>query len=193
MRKTHVLIALFIVSFGFSAHADKAKRNHKHRQHSHPDFHTPAYNQGVDPKVVEGVCRYETDSGRVKVHHNRNGSWDVGYCQNHRKVSKRQPRIPKDQASVNEAAKELRYWARQHKRFCVDMVRETNKCGKVIHGKWRGIRNCKRPHYWFIHYNHGFRVNKDTYDKKVACFIENGFKKCPKKRWKRMRPKKNNT
>ena len=151
------------------------------------DFHTPAHKKGISPKVLEGICRYESDSGRLKVNHNRNGSWDVGFCQNHRGVSKRQPKIPADQASIREASKEAQYWHRQHERFCINHYAETGECGSVIYGKWRGVKNCQRPHFWWSHYNHGFRVLKNNYDRKVACFIKNGFKKCSKQEWKQIK------
>lgn len=141
-------------------------------------FLAAAHSHNIDPTVLEGICRYETDSGRVLVHHNRNGSWDVGYCQNHRPPSSRRPPIPNQIDSIFEAAGELAYWKRQHRRFCVHMLNKRGTCGKVIYGKWRGITSCRRDHKWFSHYNWGFRVLRNGYDRGVKCFIKKGFEKC---------------
>lgn len=142
----------------------------------------------VDPAVLEGICRYESDSGRSKSRRNKNGTWDVGYCQNHGySKSDEVPEIPSNRASVREAAKELRYWRKQHSRFCEKLYTETGKCGEVRSGKWRGVKNCHRPHPWWGHYNWGFRVLTNNYDRKVQCFIDNGFKKCKKKRWREVK------
>ena len=144
------------------------------------DFVTAAARNRVNPIILEGICRYESDSGRDKLHHNRNGSWDVGYCQiNRLKKTKKPPRIPSDKFSLREGAKALAYWKKQHEHFCVYKLKKTGKCG--------GMKNCRRNHAWFGHYNWGFRVLKNSYDKKVQCFIDNGLKKCKKTQWRRIR------
>ena len=65
-------------------------------------FATEAANAGIDADILEGVCRYESDSGKYLAHHNENKTWDVGYCQNHRKKSSKQPAIPSDDDSIKE-------------------------------------------------------------------------------------------
>jgi len=171
------LVFLSLLFISLPAYADKEI-----------DVYTPAQKAGVNVLILEGICRYESDSGRVKVHRNKNGSWDVGYCQNHRGKTKKQPPIPRNQSSVNEAAKELQYWYTQHQRFCVDLYKETKKCGVVRHGKWRGVKRCHKPHFWWAHYNHGFRVLSNKYDYKVNCFIKNGFKRCHPRKWGQVKP-----
>jgi len=148
-------------------------------------FIKAAAKKKVDPVVLEGICRYESGSGRSKLHHNKNGTWDVGYCQNHR-YAKQQPRIPTNRRSIREAAGELAYWKRKHQKICVELVRDTGKCYYVRYGKRRGVRNCKRPHPWWEHYNHGYRVLRNNYGKKVQCSINNNFKKCKEKQWKQI-------
>ena len=144
------------------------------------DYRTPAKKYGVDPTVLEGLCRYESGNGRKKIHHNKKGSWDVGLCQNHRsKRTNKRPRIPSDKDSIREGAKELAYWKKQHQRFCIEGLANTGSCGPV--------KNCRRNHGWFGHYNWGFRVLSNHYDQKVQCFINNGFKKCEKREWKKIR------
>jgi hypothetical protein len=147
-------------------------------------FERYAAQYGIDPVLLEGICRYESDSGRRLRYKNKNGTWDVGFCMNHRPRSKQPPRIPSRRASIKEAARELAYWKRQHNRFCVHRYRKTGTCGSYKYGKWRGVKNCWRPHAWWGHYNWGFRVSKRRYDKKVKCFIDNGFKKCRKRQWR---------
>lgn len=137
----------------------------------------------VELLLLEGICRYESDSGRILVHKNKNGSWDVGYCMNHRKKSKNIPKIPSRASSIREAAKELAYWERQHNKYCVKLYEEKGKCGIYTRGKWRGVKDCWRPHFWWAHYNWGYRVLQNNYGHKVQCFIDNKFKKCDKNRW----------
>lgn len=133
----------------------------------------------VSNKILNGVCAYESDNGRILHHKNRNGSWDVGFCMNHRGDSEERPPIPSKEASYKEAEKELRYWKRMHFKFCVHHYLLTGECGEVKHGKWRGVKNCQRKHSWWSHYNTGFRVfGRDRYGARVACFIKSGFKKC---------------
>lgn len=147
-------------------------------------FKAQAKAKKVNPVVLEGICRYESGNGRVKHHHNKNGTWDVGFCQNHRYSTKdTAPAIPTNEESVKEAAVELSYWAKQHERFCVKMVEETGECGFQGAKKWIGVKNCKKPHPWWSHYNHGFRVLNNDYAQKVQCFIDNNFKKCKKNQW----------
>jgi len=150
-------------------------------------FQKEALRVGIDPVVLEGICRHESGNGMFKHHHNKNGTWDVGFCQNHRYTkSKKKPRIPTNAQSIREAAKELQYWHRQHERFCVHTLATTGKCGVVKHGKFRGIKNCKRPHPWWEHYNHGFRVLTNQYGKKAQCAMNNDFKRCKKKQWSKI-------
>lgn len=151
------------------------------------DFAAAAAEHNIPKKLLEGICKYESDSGRVKHHKNRNGSWDVGLCQNHRGKSTKRPRIPSDIDSVEEAAEELAYWKKAHNKFCVKHYNKTGKCGYVKHGKFRGVKDCTRNHHWFSHYNHGFRVLSNNYDSKVHCFMNNNFKKCSSKKWKTMK------
>lgn len=133
----------------------------------------------VGNKILNGVCAYESDHGRILYHKNRNGSWDVGFCMNHRGPSDERPPIPSKRASYKEAERELRYWKKMHSKFCVRHYLLTGTCGEVKYGKWRGVRNCQRKHSWWSHYNTGFRVfSKDRYGARVACFIKSGFKKC---------------
>jgi len=151
-------------------------------------FQATAKKYGVDAAVLEGICRYESGNGSKKWHRNKNKSWDIGFCQNHRTTtSDTRPKMPSDKASVREAARELLYWEKQHTKFCVKLYSSTGKCGYKKYGKWRGIKNCHRPHPWWGHYNWGFRVLKNNYDKKVQCFINNGFKKCKRKLWLQVR------
>lgn len=151
------------------------------------DFQRIAARHKVNPVILEGICRYESNHGQFKVHHNRNGTWDVGYCQNHRyDRGDNPPPIPGDRASIQEAARELKYWRKQHQKFCVDLYQSTGQCGKRRRRKWRGMKNCHRPHPWWGHYNWGFRVLKNNYDKKVQCFIDNGFKRCKEKKWRKV-------
>jgi len=157
-------------------------------------FNTIALKYAVDPVVLEGICRYESGNGRKKYHRNKNGSWDVGFCQNHRRKRKRRPRIPTDKASITEAARELRYWKKQHNKFCNVLYSKTKRCGSILYGKWRGVKNCWRPHPWWAHYNWGFRILRNNYDKKVQCFINNKFQKCKKTQWRMITfPKKNSS
>lgn len=144
------------------------------------DFAVAAAKYGVDATILEGICRYESDSGRIKLHRNKNGSWDVGYCQkNYGKKRQKKPKVPHDKVSLRQGAKALVYWKRQHERFCVRRLTKTGKCGAV--------KGCRRSHAWFGHYNWGFRVLKNGYDKKIRCFIDNGFKKCKRKVWRKIR------
>ena len=134
----------------------------------------------IDPIVLEGICRYESDNGRILFYRNKNGSFDVGFCMNNRRMGEPET-IPTKKQSIKEAAKELKYWKRQHERFCVKMLIETGKCGFTSSsGRWHGIKNCKRPHPWWAHYNWGFRTSNNGYDRRVMCFMKNGFKKCKK-------------
>lgn len=151
-------------------------------------FEKVASKYSVDSTILEGICRYESDSGRVKHHQNKNGTWDVGYCQNHLYYTGDEvPEIPSDRKSAKKAAKELKYWKHQHKRFCVDMVKETGECGFSSGKKWIGVKNCKKPHHYFSHYNHGFRVLSNNYGHKVYCFVENGFNRCSKEEWRKLK------
>ncbi len=144
------------------------------------DFVTAAEKYGIDATILEGVCRYESDSGRTKLNQNKNGSWDVGYCQkNYGKKRQKKPKIPSNKTSLRQGAKALAYWKEQHQRFCVKGLAKTGKCGSV--------KNCRRNHAWFGHYNWGFRVLKNGYDRKVHCFINNGFRKCKRKVWRKIR------
>lgn len=150
-------------------------------------FSQEATRAGINTRILKGVCHYESDFGHYLSHHNENGSWDVGYCQNHRtKKTKNHPAIPSDDASIVEAADELAYWKKQHQRFCVKLLNKTGECGSVKYGKWRGVKNCKQPHPWWGHYNWGFRVKSNNYDKKIQCFMDNGFKRCKAKQWKKI-------
>lgn len=151
-----------------------------------PLFDASAQRHEINPLLLEGVCRFESDHGRVKRHKNYNGSWDVGFCMNHRAPSKHPPRIPNPRASIKEAAWELAYWKQQHRKYCVRMLNQEGRCGKVVYGKWRGVSKCWRPHPYYAHYNHGFRVLKNGYAKRVACYITNGFKRCKKRRWQKI-------
>jgi len=150
------------------------------------DFQYEAAKRGINPTVLAGICHYESDFGRVKVNKNKNGTWDVGYCQNNTKRLRYVPKVPSDQVSVQKAAKELRYWKRQHNRFCVHLRKRTGKCGKMMYGDWVGIKNCKRPHPWWAHYNWGFRVVRNNYGRRIQCFINSGFKRCSRKKWRRV-------
>lgn len=144
------------------------------------DFTAPAAKYNVDPTILEGICRYESDSGRIRLRQNKNGSWDVGYCQkNYRGKREKPPKIPSNKTSLRQGAKALAYWKKQHKRFCIKGLAESGKCG--------AIKNCRRNHAWFGHYNWGFRVLKNGYDRKIQCFIDNNFRKCKKKRWRKIR------
>lgn len=146
-----------------------------------------AFKSGVDPSILEAICRYESNSGRKLTHHNKNGTWDVGYCQNHRySTSDKHPRIPSTKASVKEAAKEIKYWKRQHEKFCVKMKTNTGRCGSIRGKKWVGIKNCHRPHPFWVHYNHGFRVLRNNYAQKVQCFMNNKNRMCKKNQWKKI-------
>ena len=150
-------------------------------------FKKEAAKSDIDPNVLEGICRYESASGVFKQHRNRNGTWDVGFCQNHRYTKGvLPPNIPSNSQSISEAAKELKYWRKQHKHFCVHTLKLTGKCGYNKYGKFRGIKNCKRPHPWWQHYNHGFRVLTNNYGKKVQCAINNKFKRCKEKQWSKL-------
>lgn len=151
------------------------------------DYQTPAKKYGISAKLLEAVCRYESDHGRVLKYKNKNGTWDVGFCMNHRGKSKFAPKIPSPQASIEEAAKELAYWKKHHTKYCVHLLENKGVCGTVKHGKWRGINNCRKPHHWFHHYNSGFRVLRNYYGSKVYCLSKNGFKKCQVAEWKRLR------
>lgn len=151
------------------------------------NFADQAKKFNVSEKILESICRYESDSGRIKHHKNKNGTWDIGLCQNHRKKSKRRPKMPSDIDSVAEAAEELAYWYRAHRKFCVKLYQKTGRCGNISGGKFRGVKNCTRNHHWFHHYNSGFRVLLNDYGNKVYCYMNNNFKKCSKKKWKRMK------
>jgi len=153
------------------------------------DVNSAATESGIDAQVLEGVCRFESGNGKFLTHHNRNGTWDVGYCQNHRYFSgNKHPRVPTVLQSVKEAAKELKYWKKQHNRFCVKLRKETGKCGFTRGSKWIGIKNCQRKHHWYHHYNSGFKGNISSgYGDRVHCFIKNKFKRCTKKQWKSLR------
>lgn len=150
------------------------------------DFAAAAAEHNIPKKLLEGICKYESDSGRVKHYKNRNGSWDVGLCQNHRKKSAKRPKVPNDIDSVAEAAEELAYWRKAHNKFCVKHYKKTGQCGYVRYGKFRGVKNCTRNHFWWEHYNHGFRVLKNEYGRKAKCFMEKGNKKCKEKEWKKV-------
>lgn len=137
-----------------------------------------AANYNVDPVALEGICRYESDHGRVLAHQNKNGSWDVGFCQNHRPKSNTRPPIPTITESIFEAAEELAYWKHQHTRFCVKMYNRRETCGFRKYGSWHGIKRCWRDHSYIAHYNHGFRVLANNYGRKVLCLMNNNFQKC---------------
>jgi hypothetical protein len=145
---------------------------------SAPNFRGPAAKRGIDPLVLEGICRYESAGGRILSHQNKNGTWDVGYCMNHRRKTLKRPRIPSKQRSVNEAAYELSKWQAAHKKYCLKLLQEKGHCGPM---KW-----CQRPHPWWEHYNHGYRVLKNGYAKRVQCFINKGFKRCKRKEWRKI-------
>jgi hypothetical protein len=150
------------------------------------DFVTAAKKHNIEPRLLEAICRFESGHGRFKYHKNRNGSWDVGLCQNHRGVSENRPAIPANHISVKEAAKELAYWKREHNKYCVALYSASGACGKTINGKWRGVKNCHRPHPYWSHYNHGYRVLRNGYAKRVACFMLSGLRKCSKQEWKKI-------
>jgi hypothetical protein len=178
MRKIlTLLLSLFILSLTSSALAAPPSKV----------FQREALKVGIDPVVLEGICRYESGNGFFKHHHNKNGTWDVGFCQNHRYYKgDKKPKIPTNADSIKEAAKELQYWHRHHERFCVHTLKATGKCGYTSGGKFRGMKNFKRPHPWWEHYNHGFRVLTNRYGKKVQCFINGGFKRCKKNQWRKV-------
>jgi hypothetical protein len=143
-----------------------------------------SFKTGIDPAVVEGICRHESGDGRRLVNKNKNGTWDVGYCQNNMPATRYRPRIPSTSESIALAVKELSYWKKQHNRFCVKMVQRWGSCGFIKYGQWWGIKNCRRAHPWWAHYNWGFRVLRNNYDKKVQCRINNNFKWCKRSQWK---------
>jgi len=151
-------------------------------------FQSVARKYNLNPTTLEGICHFESGFGRKKVLYNKNGTWDVGYCQNNsQKRSKRRPPIPSDSMSVVLAAKELVYWKKWHNHFCVNTLKKRGTCGYMKWGKWRGIHNCRRPHPWWGHYNWGFRVARNNYDKKIQCFINKGFRWCKTREWRKIR------
>jgi hypothetical protein len=167
-----ILVTVFIAILGISPDVNFAEIANKY---------------GVSAALLESVCRYESDSGRIKHYKNNNGTWDVGLCMNHRKKSKKRPKIPGDVASVTEAAKELVMWRKVHNKYCVKHYNKTKTCGVIRRGKFRGVKNCTRNHHWFHHYNSGNRVLKNNYGNKVYCFMKNNNKKCSEKKWKKMK------
>jgi hypothetical protein len=151
-------------------------------------FTKPAQNRGLDPVLLKGICLYESGGRAQQAHRNRNGTWDVGYCQNHRRRSAEAPRIPSKRASIWEGARELAKWKRVHNKLCVKHYQATGTCGNYSRdGRFRGVKNCHRPHLWFGHYNWGYRILKNNYDRKVSCLINNNFKRCKEEQWRKVK------
>lgn len=134
-------------------------------------------------KTLIHLCKYESDKGRLLHHHNKNNTWDVGYCMNHKGVSKHMPNIPSRKQSIKEGLKELKLWRKVHNKYCVHLYNNKKVCHIKKNKRKIGVKNCNRKHVWYSHYNHGYRVLKNNYSFKVKCYIDNNNKKCSKKEW----------